>query len=216
MLIYLVEDDSNIAAILRTYLEKEGYVVVHFPSEKDAMKNITPAPQLWLLDVMLENPLSGFRIYDAIKQQAPAPTIFLSARDQEYDRLMGLEQGADDYITKPFSPREVVLKVRKLLNRVYPSTQGVITYGIYTIDSRSRNVLSNDKNIPLSTKEYDLLLYLLMRRHSALSRDDILDAVWGKNYYGSDRVVDDLMRRLRAHLPELDIVTVYGYGYRLQ
>jgi len=216
MLIHLVEDDPNIAAILKTYLEKERYVVLHFSSEKEAMKHIVPAPQLWILDVMLENPMSGFRIYQAIKQQALVPTIFISARDQEYDRIMGLEQGADDYITKPFSPREVVLRVNKLMNRIYKPTQEVISYGPYTIDPLSRSVVSEGMNIELSTKEYDLLLYLLMRQKSALSRNDILDAVWEKNYFGSDRVVDDLMRRLRAHLPELKVITVYGYGYRLE
>jgi len=216
MLIHLVEDDPNIAAILKTYLEKERYVVLHFSSEKEAMKHIAPAPQLWILDVMLENPVSGFHIYQALKQQAPTPTIFISARDQEYDRIMGLEQGADDYITKPFSPREVVLRVNKLMNRIYPPQKEIISYGPYRVDPTSRSVLLDDQTIELSTKEYDLLLFLLMRQKSALSRNEILDAVWEKNYFGSDRVVDDLMRRLRAHLPALKVSTVYGYGYRLE
>jgi two-component system response regulator CssR len=216
VIINLVEDDKNIATILKTYLEKEKYTVFHFSSEKEALKHITPAPNLWILDVMLEDQLSGFHIYQAIKLQALAPTIFLSARDQEYDRIMGLEQGADDYITKPFSPRELVLKVNRLMARVYPKITELIIYGPYEINPQSRSVSLNGTPIELSAKEFELLIYLILHKGAALSRNDILDGVWEKNYFGSDRVVDDLLRRLRSRLPELKVSTVYGYGYRLE
>lgn len=216
MLIHLVEDDINIASILKTYLENEKFTVIHYSSEKAAMQHITPAPHLWILDIMLEDALSGFHIFQAIKDKAPAPVIFLSARDQEYDKIMGLEQGADDYITKPFSPREVVLRVKRLLTRLYDKQPTVLSYGPYSVLPESRRVSTSHEEIILSTKEYDLLIFMLMHRKTALSRNDILSAVWEENYFGSDRVVDDLMRRLRARMPLLDVSTIYGYGYRLE
>lgn len=216
MLIYLVEDDHNIASILKTYLENERYTVVHYSSEKAALQHLAPAPHLWILDIMLEDALSGFHIFQAIKETAPAPVIFLSARDQDYDKIMGLEQGADDYITKPFSPREVVLRVKRLFSRLYDKQATTLHYGHYTITPEARRVMHDHEEIILSTKEYDLLMFMLMHRKTALSRNDILNAVWEENYFGSDRVVDDLMRRLRARMPELDVSTIYGYGYRLE
>lgn len=216
MLIHLVEDDINIASILKTYLENEKFTVVHYSSEKAAMQHLSPAPHLWILDIMLEDSLSGFHIFQAIKEKAPAPVIFLSARDQEYDKIMGLEQGADDYITKPFSPREVVLRVRRLLSRLYDKQPSTINYGVYSIAPDARRVMHGSEEIILSTKEYDLLMFMLMHRKTALSRNDILNAVWEENYFGSDRVVDDLMRRLRARMPDLEVSTIYGYGYRLE
>ncbi|MFW6298875.1 MAG: response regulator transcription factor [Bacillota bacterium] len=216
MVIYLVEDDINIATILKSYLENEHYTVRHIESEAEAMKYVDYPPHLWILDIMLEKDTSGFKIYDAIKNAAPTPTIFISARDQDYDKVLGLEQGADDYITKPFSPREVVLRVKKLMNRIYGSKEETLTYKDYVITPDSRVVSKNDEKISLSTKEFDLLMYLLANRKMALSRDSILSAVWEENYFGSDRVVDDLVRRLRSRMPDLDITTLYGYGYRLE
>ncbi|MFP4078361.1 MAG: response regulator transcription factor [Candidatus Izemoplasmataceae bacterium] len=216
MVIYLVEDDINIATILKSYLENEHYTVRHIESEAEAMKYVDYPPHLWILDIMLEKDTSGFKIYDAIKNAAPTPTIFISARDQDYDKVLGLEQGADDYITKPFSPREVVLRVKKLMNRIYGSKEETLAYKDYIITPDSRVVSKNDEKISLSTKEFDLLMYLLANRKMALSRDSILSAVWEENYFGSDRVVDDLVRRLRSRMPDLDITTLYGYGYRLE
>ncbi|MFW5913448.1 MAG: response regulator transcription factor [Bacillota bacterium] len=216
MVIYLVEDDVNIATILKSYLENEHYTVRHMESEAEAMKHVDYPPHLWILDIMLEKDTSGFRIYDAIKNTAPTPTIFISARDQDYDKVLGLEQGADDYITKPFSPREVVLRVKKLMNRIYGSKEETLTYKDYVITPDSRVVSKDNEKISLSTKEFDLLMYLIANRKMALSRDSILSAVWEENYFGSDRVVDDLVRRLRSRMPELDITTLYGYGYRLE
>ncbi|MFW5894314.1 MAG: response regulator transcription factor [Bacillota bacterium] len=216
MVIYLVEDDPNIATILKSYLENEHYTVKHMESEAEAMKHVESPPHLWILDIMLEKDTSGFKIYDAIKNAAPTPTIFISARDQDYDKVLGLEQGADDYITKPFSPREVVLRVKKLMNRIYDSKEESIQYKDYVIVPDSRVVTKDNEKLSLSTKEFDLLMYLITNRKMALSRDSILTAVWEENYFGSDRVVDDLVRRLRSRMPDLEITTLYGYGYRLE
>lgn len=216
MMIYLVEDDDNIATILKSYLENEHYSVLHMRSEAEALEKVDKPPHLWILDIMLEDDTSGFRIYDAIKNRAPTPTIFISARDKDYDKVLGLEQGADDYITKPFSPREVVLRVQKLMDRAYASQRKTVSYKDYEIEPDSRVVMKNGEQIALSTKEFDLLMYLIANRRMALSRDSILDAVWEENYFGSDRVVDDLVRRLRSRMPDLEITTLYGYGYRLE
>ena len=146
------------------------------------------------------------------------PVVFTSARDQDIDRIMGLELGSDDYIAKPFSIRELMLRIKNLLNRVYGQaieSQNTLEYDKYLIDFDKRVVLDNNFNLNLTTKEYDLLLFLVKNKGKAFSRDQILDAVWGSEYFGSDRVVDDLMRRLRQKMPALSVETIYGFGYRL-
>ena len=130
---------------------------------------------------------------------------------------MGLELGSDDYIAKPYSPRELVLRVKNILNRSYGDSinNNVFSFNGYTIDFDKRIVYENNENINLTSKEYDLLLFLLENKAKAFSRDQILDNVWGSDYFGSDRVVDDLMRRLRQKMPNLNVETIYGFGYRL-
>ena len=130
---------------------------------------------------------------------------------------MGLELGSDDYIAKPYSPRELVLRVKNILNRSYGDAinNNVFSFNGYTIDFDKRIVYENNENINLTSKEYDLLLFLLENKAKAFSRDQILDNVWGSDYFGSDRVVDDLMRRLRQKMPNLNVETIYGFGYRL-
>ena len=132
---------------------------------------------------------------------------------------MGLELGSDDYVPKPYSIRELVLRVKNLLARSYQNEgvqkKNVEEFNGYEIDYDKRIVIENGKNINLTSKEYDLLLFLLQNKSKAFSRDQILDSVWGSNYFGSDRVVDDLMRRLRQKMPNLSVETIYGFGYRL-
>ena len=144
------------------------------------------------------------------------PIIFTSARDQDLDKILGLELGSDDYITKPYSPKELVLRVNNMIKRVYGNnSQKLINYNNYSIDTDKRKVTENDKEIKLTTLEFDLLLLFLNNKSKSFSRDEILDNVWGNNYFGSDRVVDDLVRRLRKKLPKLNLTAIYGYGYRL-
>ena len=132
---------------------------------------------------------------------------------------MGLELGSDDYLAKPYSIRELVLRVKNLLERVYNNTNiiksNILNFSGYTIDFDKRIVTENNKPVNLTSKEYDLLFFLLNNKSKAFSRDQILDNVWGSDYFGSDRVVDDLMRRLRQKMPKLSVETIYGYGYRL-
>ena len=147
------------------------------------------------------------------------PIIFTSARDQDIDKVMGLELGSDDYVAKPYSVRELMLRVKNLLARSYGMSQNKASnkedFNGYEIDYDKRIVTENGVNINLTSKEYDLLLFLLQNKSKAFSRDQILDNVWGMDYFGSDRVVDDLMRRLRQKMPNLSVETIYGFGYRL-
>ena len=131
------------------------------------------------------------------------------------DRIIGLEKGSDDYITKPFSPKELVLRVNNIIRRTYREDDKNQTVDGYEIDETQRKVTENNKDIELTTKEFDLLMMFVNNRGKAFSREMILENVWEENYFGSDRVVDDTMRRLRKKLPKLSIHTIYGFGYRL-
>ena len=131
------------------------------------------------------------------------------------DKIIGLELGSDDYITKPYSPKELVLRVNKIIKRVYVKESNKTTYESYDIDFDRRTVLEKEKEINLTTLEFDLLLLFINNKGKSFSREDILSKVWGTDYFGSDRVVDDLVRRLRKKMPRLKINTLYGFGYRL-
>lgn len=140
--------------------------------------------------------------------------IFTSARDQDLDKIIGLELGSDDYVTKPYSPKELVLRVNNIMKRVYLKSTEKVTYENYIIDLDKRTVSDGEKELSLTTLEFDLLMMFLQNRNKSFSREDILETVWGPDYFGSDRVVDDLVRRLRKKMPNIHINTLYGYGYR--
>ncbi|GFN35526.1 response regulator transcription factor [Tepidimicrobium xylanilyticum] len=213
--IYLVEDDNNLNLVLTTYLKKEGWQVTSFLTGKDAKNAITNPPDLWILDIMLPD-IDGYQLIKEIKLTSPkVPVIFISARDADIDRVLGLELGSDDYLAKPFLPRELVIRTRNLLERVYGLNNEVLDIPPYTIEERSRRVKSKGELIDLTSKEFDLLLYFAKNQGIALSREQILETIWGVDYFGTDRVVDDLVRRLRKKMPLLRIETIYGYGYRM-
>ena len=165
---------------------------------------------------MLGDSISGYDIIKEVrKTNVNVPVIFTSARDQDLDKIIGLELGSDDYITKPYSPKELVLRVNNIIKRVYSKTENKFVYETYIIDKNKRLVYENEKIINLTTLEYDLLIMFLDNKNKSFSREDILKIVWGDDYFGSDRVVDDLVRRLRRKMPKLSINTIYGFGYRL-
>ena len=214
--IALVEDEEDLNKLIQTYLKKAGYEVIPFYNGKDALNNINTKVHLWILDIMLPNNISGYDIIKEIrKNNEMMPVIFTSARDKDLDKIIGLELGSDDYITKPYSPKELVLRVNNIIKRVYSNELNKIKYNNYTINLEKRMVLLNNKEIILTTLEFDLLNMFLQNKGKSFSRDEILSKVWGENYYGTDRVVDDLIRRLRKKMPDLNINTIYGYGYRL-
>ena len=215
--ICLVEDEENLNQLIKSYLTRAGYEVVNFLNGEDAMNYIGNEVHLWILDIMLGDQISGYDLIKKIREESKdVPVIFTSARDQDLDKIIGLELGSDDYVTKPYSPKELVLRVNNMMKRVYdnhPSDK--VTYEDYEINLSKRMVYQQGKEINLTTLEFDLLLLFINHKNKSFSRDDILKNVWGEDYFGSDRVVDDLVRRLRKKMPNLHINTLYGFGYRL-
>ena len=214
--IALVEDEKDLNDLIKTYLEKEGYNVTSYYNGDTAIKDSDKVYHLWILDIMLGDDISGYDIIKKIREDNnDVPVIFTSARDKDLDKIIGLELGSDDYITKPYSPKELVLRVNNIIRRVYTKERQKITYKDYIIDLDKRMAFLDDEDIGLTTLEFDLLYMFVTNREKSFSRDDILNNIWGENYFGTDRVVDDLIRRLRKKMPLLDINTIYGYGYRL-
>ena len=215
--ICLVEDEIDLSNLIKTYLEKAGYHVTCFTKGNDAINYIGSDVDLWILDIMLGDDVNGYDIIKEIrKKDEIVPVIFTSARDQDLDKILGLELGSDDYITKPYSSKELVLRVNNIIKRVYKDKMATsINYGDYIIDADKRMVFEKEKEIKMTTLEFDLLMLFLKNKEKTFSREEILNAVWGSDYFGSDRVVDDLVRRVRKKLPKLNLDAIYGYGYRL-
>ena len=214
--IAVVEDEKDLNELVKSYLEKEGYDVRSYLTYDEASQHTSDDDvNLWILDIMLGDK-SGFDLIEQIRSRdSEVPVIFMSARDKEFDRIIGLEKGSDDYITKPFSPKELVLRVNNVIRRTYRHDGAVISVDGYVIDDLQRSVTFGEQKIELTTKEFDLLMLFVNNRGVAYSRETILERVWDENYFGSDRVVDDTLRRLRKKMPQLSIHTIYGFGYRL-
>ena len=214
----LVEDEEALSNIVKLYLDRAGYETICFNKGKDAISYIGNKIDLWILDIMLGDDVSGYDVIKAIREKDEnVPVIFTSARDQEIDKIFGLELGSDDYMTKPYSSKELVLRVNNIIKRVYKEKEesNILTYDDYKIDLDKRTVEQNSKLIKLTPLEYDLLILLIKNKDKCFSREEILNSVWGSDYFGNDRVVDDLIRRVRKRLPKIKIDAVYGYGYRL-
>lgn len=215
----LVEDEIALSNIVKVYLERAGYEVICFSKGSEAINYIGNKVDIWILDIMLGDDVSGYNVIKAIREKDEiVPVIFTSARDQELDKIFGLELGSDDYMTKPYSIKELVLRVNNIIKRVYKDNKqnnNIIKYNDYVIDTEKRIVTLNDKEIKTTTLEFDLLVLFLKNLNVCFSREDIIEKVWGSDYYGTDRVVDDLIRRIRKKFSKIKIEAVYGYGYRL-
>ncbi|WFD11117.1 response regulator transcription factor [Tepidibacter hydrothermalis] len=218
--IYLVEDEQNLNEILSYYMKKEEWNVKSFYNGIEAQKMIDTAPHLWVLDIMLPD-IDGIQLLKEIKEKTPnVPVIFTSARNTDMDRIIGLELGSDDYLSKPFLPRELIIRIKKILQRVYKNEiqsndqNEIENIDTYKVDKNRRIVKKDEDNIDLTSKEFDLLILFINAKGQALSREQILEKIWGNDYFYSDRVVDNLIKRLRKKMPDLKIETIYGYGYR--
>jgi DNA-binding response OmpR family regulator len=219
--VLVVEDDRDIAELVERYLQKAGFSIELLASGHDALKAITDrTPDLLILDLMLPH-VDGLEICRAVRSDprtAAIPIIMLTARAEESERIVGLEIGADDYVAKPFSPNELVARVRALLRRTQrqPETRD-ISYGPIHVDTERHVVSSSGTAVALTAKEFLLLDYLLRHRGRVLSRDVLLTDVWGYKYTGGTRTVDVHVRRLREKLPALGdaLVTVKQFGYKL-
>ncbi|MDU6856022.1 MAG: response regulator transcription factor [Zhenhengia sp.] len=211
----IVEDETNLRDIVKGYLEKEGYKVYAFPSAEEARDYLDYEIHLWILDIMLPGQ-NGFDFMEDVKEKSPqVPVIFISARDQTFDRILGLEKGGEDYVTKPFSTKELMLRVKRILERCYGEDE-VVTIADYQIEFNTHKVYDEGEPLELSNREYKLLCLLYKNLGRPFTRDEILNHVWEQGYFGNDRVVDDLVRRLRKKMPRLKMETIYGYGYRLE
>ncbi|MBZ9634494.1 response regulator transcription factor [Clostridium sp. FP1] len=220
--IYLVEDEISLNLLLEKYLQREGYEVTTFSDGNSAIARIHDMPDLWILDIMLPD-IDGYQIIKAIKtNNKNTPVIFMSARNEELDRVIGLELGSDDYLSKPFLPRELIIRTNKLLERISGiakenATQPIndLNLGGYCISKKQRTVFLGKDEVILTNKEFELLYYFIKNKNNLVSREQILDTVWGDDYFGSDRVVDDTIRRIRKKVDKFTIETIYGYGYKL-
>ncbi|MFQ5554631.1 MAG: response regulator transcription factor [Acidimicrobiia bacterium] len=216
--ILLVEDEEEIADLLKLYFEKEGFRLVHAPSGEVGLERLEQRdPRLVLLDIGLPG-IDGVEVCRRIRATTDVPVIMLTARDAEIDKVVGLEIGADDYVTKPFSPRELVARVKAVLRRTEerPLAPSTIEIGAFVIDSGRRQVTCLGGSVVRPTaREFDLLWYLAEHRGLVLSRAQILEAVWGYDYFGETRTVDVHIRQLRKKLDGVPIETVWGVGYQL-
>ena len=218
--VLVVEDDRDIADLVRLYLERAGYATDAVFNGSDAPAAVRrEQPDLVVLDLMLPG-LDGLEVCRALRSDAKTaavPVIMLTARAEESDRIAGLELGADDYVTKPFSPRELVARVKALLRRSAPSRASVLRHATITMDLDRHTVVDDETEVHLTAKEFLLLQYFLEHPGRVLSRDLLLSDVWGYQYTGGTRTVDVHVRRLREKIPSLaaDIATVKQFGYKL-
>ncbi|MCR1949621.1 MULTISPECIES: response regulator transcription factor [unclassified Clostridium] len=217
--ILLIEDETRIRFLLRDYFLKEGFKIIEAADGDEGLNFfISNKIDLVILDIMMPK-VDGITVLEMIRKVSTVPVILLTAKGQEEDKLFGYEMGADDYITKPFSPKLLIAKVKALLKRTSEDTfSGSNEYNGLTINKLSHEVKVNNEVINLSPKEFELLSYLSDNEGIALSRDTILDNVWGLDYYGDLRTVDTNIKRLREKLGDKSsyIVTVRGSGYRFE
>jgi DNA-binding response OmpR family regulator len=219
--IVVVEDDPNISDLVDMYLRREGFRVVQVPTGDAGLAAIEREhPRLAILDVGLPGNIDGLEICRRVRARQALPVLMLTARDGEVDRVLGLELGADDYVTKPFSPRELVARVKAILRRADGRGGGdrneVLMAGRVEVDLSRHEARVNGEVVPLASREFQLLAFLAQRPGRALSRQQLLDGVWGPGWFGDDRTVDAHVRNLRKKLGDaLPLSTVWGMGYRL-
>ena len=218
--ILVVEDESSIASFVSLYLKNAGYGVRTASNGTDALAQVAhEMPGLIVLDLMLPD-IDGIEVTKRIRQTSDVPILMLTARDEDVDKIIGLEVGADDYLTKPFNPRELVARVKSILRRATPERReresATIDHGDLHIDAGRREARVVDEEIQLAPKEFDLLWELLDHRGLVLTRDQLLERVWGYTFAGDTRTVDVHVRQLRRKLGDASpIVTVWGVGYKV-
>jgi two-component system alkaline phosphatase synthesis response regulator PhoP len=218
--VLVVEDEASIASFVALYLKNAGYKVKAVASGGDALAQVeAEQPALIVLDLMLPD-MDGIEVCRRLRQRRDIPILMLTARDEDIDKIIGLEVGADDYMTKPFNPRELVARVKSILRRSTParrdSESAQIQHGDLRIDSGRREVHVGDEEIQLAPKEFDLLWELLDHRGLVLTRDQLLERVWGYTFAGDTRTVDVHVRQVRRKLGDASpIVTVWGVGYKV-
>lgn len=221
--IFVVDDESNIRDLIRRYLEKEGYKVTVFSSGENVINEVSRLkPDLLVLDIMMPGK-DGLDICKEIRKNSDIPIIFVSARDEEFDRILGLELGGDDYLSKPFSPKELVVRIKNIFKRLDRNVSSVTDEAIIKdlkIAYDRRYIEKNGQELRLTTKEYELFEFLIRNKNMPFSREQLLEKIWGYDYLGEDRMIDDLVKRIRKKLSEIgskaEVVTVWGFGYKIE
>lgn len=217
MKILVVDDEAGIRSVIREYLENENYDVIESSNGEEAINAaLDNNIDLIIMDIMMPV-LDGFSAAKEILKDKKIPIIMLSARSEEYDKLLGFDLGIDDYITKPFSPKEMVARVKAVLKRSYNITDTFVYEGL-TVDFRAHTVKIDEKEIKVTPKEYELLCYFISNPHVALSREQLLAKVWGYDFFGDDRTVDTHIKMLRNNLGTYRnlITTVRSVGYKFE
>ena len=218
--VLVVEDEASIASFVAAYLKNAGYNVRTTASGTEALKLVqSEKPALVVLDLMLPD-IDGVEVCKQIRASGDLPVLMLTARDEDVDKIIGLEVGADDYLTKPFNPRELVARVKSVLRRAAPEKRRdeskELSHGDLVINAGKREVYVGDEEIQLAPKEFDLLWELLDHRGLVLTRDQLLERVWGYTFAGDTRTVDVHVRQIRRKLGDASpIVTVWGVGYKV-
>lgn len=217
--ILLADDEARMRKLVSDFLKKEGFQVVEAEDGEKALEKFeNEGPfQLVILDVMMPH-IDGFAVCKEIRKKSNVPTIILTARSDETDELLGFDMGADEYVSKPFSPVILMARVKALLKRTMGAEREVSSFGGISIDEIGRVVTVNNEKIDLSPKEFELLIYMAKNQGIALSREQILNAVWDFDYFGDSRTVDTHIKKLRMKLGPLEdyIQTVRGYGYKFE
>lgn len=229
--IAVVDDDQHIRNLVEAYLNKESYQTIGLESAEEALRLWKQdPPDLWVLDIMLPG-MDGYELCRQIRNEAEVPIIMISAKDTEVDKILGLELGSDDYLVKPFSPRELVARIKRQLQRSYklnhsedkgtlqqPSIPSVsrMESGKLQLVLEERRVFWHGEEVDMTSKEFEMLKVFLEQPNRAFTREDLLTLVWGEDYFGSDRAVDHLIKRIRKKIEDLPIESVWGHGYRMR
>lgn len=225
-LIYVVDDEERIRGLIKTYLVKEGYDVEVFNDGASAFQAfMTKQADMLIIDIMMPG-MDGYSLCREVRKNSDVPIIMVSAKDDEIDRILGLELGSDDYISKPFSPRELVVRVKTIFRRI----KGEEPVMVEAVKNRlkcqdivvlpdERRIVKDEKDIDFTAKEYDFVFYLIKNKNKVFTREQLINSIWGYDYIGDTRAIDDLVKRVRKKLAQVDskleIITVWGYGYKI-
>lgn len=222
--IFVIDDAFDIRQLIVKYLEKEGYKTTSFCNGDTVVEEIGRlSPDLLVMDIMMPG-IDGLDLCRNIRQVSDVPIIFVSARGEEIDRIIGLEMGADDYLSKPFSPRELLARIKNIFKRLEKSTLQLANTKLVVKDSvlyiEQRKFMVKGVEVSLTTKEYDTLRIMMENVNIPLTREQLLEKIWGYDYFGEERIVDDVIKRLRKKLKEqssfMTITTVWGFGYKIE
>ncbi|MGP8313081.1 response regulator transcription factor [Enterocloster aldenensis] len=216
--ILVADDDLHLRKLVYTYADLSGYVCDEASNGEEALTKIqNETYSLIVLDIMMPG-MDGFEVLAKIRETSQVPVIMLTARNEEYDKLLGFNLGVDDYLSKPFSPKELMARIGAVLKRTNGKTNRKFTFDGLSVDVEAREVLVNHAKVSLPPKEFDLLLKLIQNEHKVMSREKLLETVWGYDYLGDTRTVDTHIKDLREHLGEYRryIQTAWGVGYKFE